>query len=118
DRNGPVIFEAGLPGYAYGTEERSFAESPEAHSGTLIELDTPEPTRREPFGSGVVEPAQADLWHVMMGWNPGLAGARHHRWVIHHPDLIAVVDLVAGQDVRSVTRLLHVAPDRSVALDD
>lgn len=116
DRDGPIVFEAGLPGYGYGTSDRNYAESALAHSGVLVEHNGDSQHSPEPFGSGIVEPAEAGLWHVLLAWNPGLTEMRHHRWIVHHPDLIGVVDLVTGQDVRNVTRLLHIAPRRVLDL--
>ena len=114
DQEGPVVFEAGLPGYRYGAADREYAESPIAHSGVLIGVDDDVLIEPTAFGSGVVTPAVDMSWHVLMAWNPGLRGARHYRWILHHPGTVVVADLVTGESVRTVTRLIHVAPQHAV----
>lgn len=112
DRAGPVIFEAGLPGYTYGSDDRTYAEAAVGHSTVVFEPDVVR--SEEPFGGAVAVASSGD-WHALLGWNPLLGEeAAHYRVVFHHDRQVAVVDVLVGPSFGRVTRLFHIGPDLTI----
>lgn len=116
ESSGPVIFEAAHPGFANTSGQRSYAESPNAHSGVIFDRPTPDGTAAHPFGGAVAEAAANGDWHALLGWNPRLRDSKHLRLLLHHPEILIVVDITVGTEIGSVTRHFHVAPDIEIEL--
>lgn len=118
DENGPVLFEAGLPGYEYKSADRDYAESPRAHNTTSVEGASIPWREATPFGSGIWPVATAGPWQLIAGSNPLLTGARHDRLVFHHPEILLIVDVLVGPMISESSRFFHIAPSHEVSVTD
>lgn len=115
DSDGPIITEAGFPGYGYRDDElRAYGTSELAHNSVIINDKTADWRAGEPYGAALWHPSGIQDWHLLGGWNPLQAAGSHMRFVLHGPGVILIADLLTGPDIRVVERRLHL-DDRLVS---
>lgn len=108
DSNGPIITEAGFPGYGYRDDEfRAYGTSERAHNTVIINDEIADWREGEPYGSALWQASGTQNWHLLGGWNPLQSAGSHMRFVLHGPGSVLIADVLTGPGIRTVERRLH-----------
>ena len=109
DSDGPIVTEAGFPGYGYRDDEyRAYGTSVVAHNAVVINDEIADWRAGEPYGSALWQVSSKQNWHLLGGWNPLQSAGSHIRFVLHGDGVMLVTDLLTGPDIRTVERRFHV----------
>ena len=108
DADGPIVTEAGFPGYGYRDDEfRAYGTSERAHNTVVINGETADWRTQQPYGSGLWDASELDDWHLLGGWNPLQSAGSHRRFVLHGLGIVLIADVLTGPDIQTVERTLH-----------
>jgi len=108
DSDGPIVTEAGFPGYGYRHDEfRAYGTSERAHNAVVINDETADWRTGDPYGAALWHASGIQNWHLLGGWNPLQSAGSHMRFVLHGPGVVLITDLLTGPDIRAVERILH-----------
>jgi len=108
-----IVIDSGRYGYYYNDPERVYAESSPAHNTAYFGDDPFEWRDVKPYGSGMLDHAEADGWVAMLAENRNTKTSDfvHRRALAYKPGVaLIIVDVVDGSRCRDAVGHLHFAP--------
>ncbi len=112
-----IVGEASRYGYRDEKDPaRIYARASHGHNVLIVDDQSFRWRDRGPYGSGLLAFGQGEGWYAVLGHNPHLEGATHHRLLLYRPgELVVVVDEVEALRPHTIDRRLHFGPDLHAA---